>query len=69
LTANGGGILKRKRNWKQDSIAYRLATRAKNEIKDIEIARSKKGLAKKYKKKMLLVDYNTICKIRNCMIC
>jgi hypothetical protein len=39
----------RPRNWKHDSIAYRLATRALNKIKDIEIARSRKGLAKKYK--------------------
>ncbi len=37
-------------SWKQDSIAYRLATRAKKEIKEIEVARSKKGLTKKYKK-------------------
>jgi hypothetical protein len=27
--------------WKQDSISYRLASRALKEIKDIEIARSK----------------------------
>jgi len=59
----------RDRHWKQDSIAYRLATRAKNEIKDIEIARSKKGLTKKYKNKILLVEYNTPCRIRNCLIC
>ncbi len=59
----------RERNWKQDSIAYRLATRAKNEIKEIEVARSKKGLAKKYKNKSLLIDYNTPCRVRNCFIC
>jgi len=57
------------RNWKHESIAFRLATRAKNEIKEIEIARSKKGLAKKYKNKCILVEYNTICRIRNCMLC
>ncbi len=28
--------------WKQESIAYRLATRATKEIAEIEIARSKK---------------------------
>jgi hypothetical protein len=59
----------REANWKHESIAYRLATRAKNEIKDIEIARSKKGLAKKYKNKCILVDYNVECRIRNCLIC
>ncbi len=36
----------RPREWKTDSIAYRLATRAIKEIKEIEVARSKKGLAK-----------------------
>jgi len=36
----------RDRSWKQDSIAYRLATRAKKEIKEIEVARSKKRLDK-----------------------
>jgi len=55
-------------SWKQDSIAYRLATRAKKEIKEIEVARSKKGLTKKYKK-ICLLDYNTVCRVRNCFIC
>ncbi len=40
----------RQRNWKQDSIAYRLATRAIKEITEIECARSNKGLKKKLKK-------------------
>ncbi len=35
----------RHRTWNQDSVAYRLATR--EEIKDIEIARSKRGLVNK----------------------
>jgi hypothetical protein len=56
-------------NWKHDSIAFRLASRAKKEIKEIEIARSKKGLMKKYKNKTCLIDYNTECRIRNCFIC
>ncbi len=34
----------RDHRWTQDSIAYRLSTRASKEIKDIEIAKSKKGL-------------------------
>jgi len=55
--------------WDQNSIAYRLATRAKNEIQDITIARSKKGLSKKLKNKYLLIDYNTPCRTRNCFIC
>jgi len=55
--------------WKHDSIAYRLATRANKEIKDIEIARSKKGLAKKYKNKIISNDYNTECQTQNCFIC
>ncbi len=59
----------RERNWRHESIAFRLATRAKNEIREIEIARSKKGLAKKYKNKCILVEYNTICRIRNCLLC
>ncbi len=33
-------------SWKQDSIAYRLATRAKKEIKEIKVARSKKRFDK-----------------------
>ena len=52
-----------------ESIAYRLATRAKNEIKEIEIARSKKGLTKKYINKCLLIDYAQPCRIRNCLNC
>jgi len=56
-------------SWKQDSIAYRLATRATKEIKEIEIARSKKGLAKKYKEKIILTEYNSICRTRNCLYC
>jgi len=59
----------RERTWNQDSIAYPLATRAKNEIKDIEIARSKKGLVKKYKYTICLVNYNSECRVRNCFIC
>ncbi len=58
----------RDRNWKQDSIAYRLATRGKKEIKEIEVARSKKGLTKKYKK-ICLLEYNTECRQLNCFIC
>jgi hypothetical protein len=41
----------RERTWKQNSIAYRLATRVRKEIKEIEVARSKKGLTKKYSNK------------------
>ena len=59
----------RDREWSNDSIAYRLATRAMKEIKDIEIARSKKGLVKKYKNTTLLTNYNTPCTSRNCYIC
>ena len=59
----------RNREWSHDSIAYRLATRALKEIKDIDIAKSKKGLVKKYKNSTLLVNYNTPCSSRNCYIC
>ncbi len=59
----------RERNGKQNSIAFRLTTRAKNEIKEIEVAKSKKGLERKYKNKSLLIEYNTPCRIRNCFIC
>jgi hypothetical protein len=55
--------------WKQDSISYRLTSRALKEITNIEIARSKKGLANKIKKRCLLIDYNTQCRLRNCQIC
>ncbi len=59
----------RQPNWKLDSISSRLAIRAKKEIKDIEIAKSKKGLVKKYKNKICLIDYNIPCRTRNCFIC
>ena len=59
----------RDHRWSLDSISSRLATRATKEIKEIEIAKSKKGLVKKYKNKAILVDYNTPCQIRNCFIC
>jgi hypothetical protein len=55
--------------WKQDSLSYRLADRATKEIKEIEIAKSKNGLKNKIIKKCFLVDYNTICRMRNCYIC
>ena len=55
--------------WKQDSIAYRLATRASKDDVEISVARSKKGLVKKLKNKYLLVTYNTQCRTRNCFIC
>ena len=59
----------RESNWRQDSIAYRLATRAKNEIKEIVIAKSKKGLVKKYRNNCQLIDYNVPCRVGNCFIC
>jgi len=59
----------RNHNWSQDSIAYRLSTRASKEIKEIEIAKSKKGLVKKLRNKAFLIDYNSNCRIRNCYIC
>ena len=54
--------------WNNDSIAYRLATRAMKEIKEIEIARSKKGLVKKYRN-MIILTYTNNCRIRNCLYC
>ena len=59
----------REANWKQDSISYRLATRAMKDIKDIEIAKSKNGLKNKIKNTCILVDYNNACRIRNCTLC
>ena len=59
----------RSTEWKQDSISYRLATRASKDFEEISIARSKKGLVKKLKNKYLLVTYNTQCRTRNCFIC
>jgi hypothetical protein len=58
----------RHRNWKQDSIAYRLATRAIKEITEIECARSNTGLKRKFKK-MIRLTYEGDCRIRNCFIC
>jgi len=55
--------------WKNDSISYRLANRATNETKDIEIAKSKNGLKNKIKNNCFLVNYNTICRVRNCFVC
>ncbi len=59
----------RENHWKSDSIAYRLATRANKEIKEIEIARSLKGLSKKYKNNCVLIGYATPCRVRNCRFC
>jgi len=59
----------RDRSWRNDSLAYRLATRTKNEINEIEVARSKKGLTKKYRNKIFLIDYVQPCRIRNCLNC
>jgi len=59
----------RERAWKQDSIAYRLATRVRKELEEIEVARSKKGLTKKYSNKCFLIDYAQPCRIRNCLNC
>jgi hypothetical protein len=59
----------RPRNWKHDSIGFRLASLAIKEIKAIEIAKSEKGLSKKFKQKFLN-DYPTgHCRIRNCRFC
>ncbi len=60
---------KRENNWKHTSIAYRLATLAMKEIKEVEIAKSKKGLAKKMRNNCHLIDYSQPCRIRNCFIC
>jgi hypothetical protein len=59
----------RERNWKSDSIAFRLASRAIREIKEIEIARSKKGLTKKYKQKFINTNDTINCRIRGCRFC
>ncbi len=59
----------REHSWKTDSIAYRLATRSNNEMKDIEIAKSKRGLGRKYKNNSILIDYVIPCRVRNCRFC
>jgi len=59
----------RTRNWKHESIAYRLATLAIKEIKEISIARSKKGLTKKLKKQLINTYTAGQCRIRNCRFC
>jgi len=59
----------RNRTWKSDSISDRLAKRANTEIKNIDIARSKKGLAKKYRNTIILIEYVAPCRVRNCRFC
>jgi len=59
----------RDRNWKNDSIAFRLASLAIKEIKEIEIARSKKGLTKKYKQKFINTYDTDHCRIRGSRFC
>ncbi len=59
----------RELRWKQDSLSYRLATRANKEINELVIAKSKKGLKNKFKNKILLTEYVGECRIRNCFIC
>ncbi len=58
----------RKPKWKQNSISFRLATRAMKEIDEISCARSKLGLKRKFKK-IIQLNYNTDCSNRNCFIC
>jgi hypothetical protein len=55
--------------WKNNSLAYRLATLATKSIDEISIARSKKGLCKKLRKKYHLIEYAIPCRIRNCQNC
>ncbi len=55
--------------WKNDSISFRLTNRAPKEIKYIEIAKLKNGLKNKIRNNCFLVNYNTICGVRNCFIC
>ena len=59
----------RKANWKTNSIAYRLTTRALKEIEEISCAKSKGGLKKKYKKIILQAYDSDPCRTRNCYIC
>ncbi len=59
----------RELRWKQDSLSYRLASRANKEINELVIAKSKNGLKNKYKNKILLNEYAGECRIRNCFIC
>ena len=58
----------RKPLWKQNSISFRLATRASKEIEEISCAMSITGLKNKYKK-IIQLDYQGHCTIRNCFIC
>jgi len=73
ITENRGRQLRsrqfqRNHNWKNSSIAYRLATRAINEIEEITCAKSLNGLKRKFKK-MANQSYTGDCRIRNCFIC
>ena len=54
--------------WKPNSISRRIAIRAKNEIKEIELCKTINAIKKKIKLK-ILNSYNTICNVRNCFIC
>ena len=59
----------RKPKWKNDSLSFRLASRAMSEIEEITCAKSKNGLKNKYKKLILQTYDNDPCRTRNCYIC
>ena len=58
----------RNRNWKNDSLSYRLSSRALKEISEITRANSKNGLKNKIQK-AIRESYTDNCRTRNCLIC
>jgi hypothetical protein len=58
----------RNMRWKTTSIAYRLATRAKNEIREVSKAKTLAMLKNNYRLSCKQ-EYMEECKIRNCYIC
>jgi len=56
------------RNWRADSVSYRLASVANKSISDLSKFKTKKTLSLQLKKK-IINSYSYICRQRNCYIC
>ena len=63
-----GRRFKQNREWKQTSIAYRLANRATKSMSEISQFKTKNSLIKKLKK-TINQKYTFICRSRNCFTC
>ncbi len=57
------------RQWKTNSLAYRIARAANINMSIITAVKTRKTLTTNLKKKILNDSYNYICRQRNCFIC